>query len=297
MQFRAVINDQNCMREFFTIISTQSRISKEICFNIQSDQILIINCDNKINGLPQIWSDINKESYFQQYVVKGICKQKNNPFILFTISTIKLTTAISLLRASIGISYVKLKLTDNNNCPCLTIDIEIAQTESDDLLVIGHDVPIQVIQKRDWPEFELPKIRKFPFTLKMPCIRLLRMLMDKMKNISPTMTICLQAKGEFSVVIETISATIASHFTNLETQKNDGNPAASDDDDSNNDKDKDDEISCRIDTKQFSNCISSIQLQEAQMYCNVKQGRVMKMFVKVRDGVHLNFLMWSVASS
>lgn len=289
MKFRAVINDQNCMREFFNIISTLSRMSKEICFNIQSEQILIICCDISVNGMPQIWSDINNTSYFQQYQMEGINTDKN-PFILFTMSTTKLTTAIALLRAGIGVSYTKLKLT-NKQFPCLTIDMEIASTETTDTRIITHDVPVKIIPIRDWPEFELPIMRKFQYTLKMPSSRSLRQLVDKMKNIAPTLTIYSHAKGEFSIVIETVSATIASHYTNLDTQKiqqNNGDDPV----DKNSDSD---EISCCIDTKQFANCMSSIQFQDVQMYCNVKQDSKLKMFVKIRDGVHLNYLMWSVA--
>lgn len=81
----------------------------------------------------------------------------------------------------------------------------------------------------------------------MPSLRSLRILCDKMKNMSSTMTICCISSGDLSFIVETDSAVVVSRYFNLMPH--------------NGGKKKLSEESCEIDTKTLSSCFGSIQVR------------------------------------
>lgn len=298
MKFRAVIVDQLCMRELFNIISTLSRMSKEICFNIQSDRIYLIGSESAVNGMPQIWSDIAQRAYFSEYQMEGIDKT-DNLHILFTANTVELVSALTMLRGGAGVTYTKWKLT-KKPFPCLSVDIEVPSAHASETRQISHDIPVKIIATRDWPEYALPKVPNVRFSLQMPSLRSIRGMVDKKKNLSSSLTVYLTAVGELSLVVETVMATISSQYSNLEMVKHDPSAAVVADDieqqssapPTNVNGNGHEEISCRVDAKQLAVCLSSIQLQDMQMWCNVAQDRLFKMFIEVRQNVFINYVLW-----
>lgn len=83
----------------------------------------------------------------------------------------------------------------------------------------------------------------------------MRTLCDKMKNLSPTLTICAASNGDLSFVVETDSAMIVSRYYNLLLEP-DSKIQASD-----HKTNEPIEISCNADSKQLAACLSCIQVQ------------------------------------
>lgn len=95
----------------------------------------------------------------------------------------------------------------------------------------------------------------FQMSIQMPTLRSLRSLLDKMKNLAPSLTICAASNGDLSFVVETESAMVASRYYNLvleTTDVGDGGIRVNDG--------ELEEVSCLLDSKQLAMCVSSIQV-------------------------------------
>lgn len=86
----------------------------------------------------------------------------------------------------------------------------------------------------------------------MPSLKSLRVLCDKMKNLSSTITICSVSTGDLSFIVETDSIIVVSRYFNLKIDQ------ISDCVDIDN---RNLEIGCRIDTKNLAMCFGSLQVK------------------------------------
>lgn len=150
------------------------------------------------------------------------------------------------------------------------ISLHKAPHNSNNYRRLVHDLPVSIIPVREWDEYQQPKIKEYnvrksntsknfffwmsyskQISIQMPSIKSLRVLCDKMKNLSPTITICCLSSGDLSFIVETDSAIVVSRYFNLILDHCAGR---------NEDKSQPLEICCRVDTKQLSMCFGSIQV-------------------------------------
>lgn len=89
--------------------------------------------------------------------------------------------------------------------------------------------------------------------MQMPSLKSLRVLCDKMKNLSGTITICSISTGDLSFIVETDSIIVVSRYFNLKIEE----ITDSVDIGLNN---QNLEIGCQIDTKNLSTCFGSLQV-------------------------------------
>lgn len=87
----------------------------------------------------------------------------------------------------------------------------------------------------------------------MPSLKSLRVLCDKMKNLSSTITVCSVSTGDLSFIVETESIVVVSRYFNLKIDQ------ASNCVDTERDSQNVD-IKCHIDTKNLSTCFGSLQV-------------------------------------
>lgn len=279
MKFRAIISDNTCMKDFANIVTTLSKLSKEVICRIEPEKLSLIGHESLSAGMPQTWSDIARQSMFSEYQMEGV--DDIHPEIYLAINPAKLALALTMLRNN-DINNLKFKLT-NKQFPCLTVDYEMVSIGSAQTRKISHDVPVNLVPTRDWSDSNTPALPDFECKLTMPTLRSMRNLMGKIKNLAPTLTFFCNLEGELSLVVETNQATVSSHYRNLEvvvTRRSETPP---------------DEISCRIDTKQLALCLQSNQFQNTRMLCNVSQDEVLKIFIEIRPNVSLSFCLWAVA--
>lgn len=87
----------------------------------------------------------------------------------------------------------------------------------------------------------------------MPSLKSLRVLCDKMKNLSSTITICSISTGDLSFIVETDSIIVVSRYFNLKIDQISDNVDMAYDN-------QNFKIGCRIDTKNLSMCFGSSQV-------------------------------------
>lgn len=276
MKFRAVIRDQQSCREFHDIITTISKISnnKEAALIIKTNQIQLIVSENSAHSIPSIWAEVDKDSFFPEYIMNGVDDEQNNQIVL-TFNPNKMANALSLLKGVV--KYCKIKLT-NKDFPCLTVQLEVPSTTGRQ---ITHDVPVQVIPTRDWAEFEIPRLPDFKSIISMPTLKSIRSLVEKIKNLASHVTFFCNNAGEIAMVVETDEATVASNYRNLEVHLDDPD-------------DRNVEVSCRVSAKELGIYFTCNQFQDLKMYCCATQDHVLKIVVEVRPFVSLNCILWAV---
>lgn len=276
MKFRAILNDENSMKEFFNIILTMSKITKDIIINILHNKLIIIGVENAARSIPFTWCSIEKSTYFSEYAMVGVTNESNQ--IYLSVNTIKLANALTQLKNTT--IMIKMKLTIKQ-FPCLTIQITIPLINSQQNREIIHDVPVIVIPIRDWDEYKIPQLPKFDNTITLPTLRSVRNIIDRIKMFSPILTIYENVCGELSFVIETDSATVTTIYRKLYVQQN-----TMDTDSEFMDSEKT-EISCKISSKILSTFLSSNQFANVLMHCNIVQDHLINITVNIRDNVSL----------
>lgn len=129
------MRDQQSCREFHDIITTLSKISnnKEAAMIIKTNQIQLIVSENAAHSIPSIWAEVDKDSFFPEYIMNGVDEEPHNQIVL-AFHPIKMANALSLLKGVV--KYCKIKLT-NKDYPCLTIQLEVPSTTGRQ---ITHDV-------------------------------------------------------------------------------------------------------------------------------------------------------------
>lgn len=291
MKFRAIINDPGHMQELHAIITMLSKINKDTVCLIEPNVFSFVVVENYVQGTPWIWSEIGSSTLFSEYVMEGVDSKTNNKIVM-SFNSIKLCNALSML-AKGPARYVKLKLT-NRQFPCLTVELETASSSSDSGLYrkIMHEVPMTLIPTREWSEFDIPSLSQHSRSISLPSVRSLRNLVDKIKNLSPSMTVYYNNVGELSLVVETDLATVSSQYRNLSVTKHPSNDAPTGD----MEVETEDEVSCRINSKQLAMLLASNQLQHANMSCNIHRDVSLRLRLEIQHKVFINCVLFVVAT-
>lgn len=323
MKFRAVCNAPSAQRELHAIIATLARIHKEATLILQPDSLQFIVAENCTQGTPWLWSDVSSAAaLFAEYHLEGVDRLLHNRIVL-QLNAVKLCGALSALnrgassssssgginQSTAPVRYVKLKLT-NRQFPCLSVELEVpssaglahsaAGTSSiaQPYRRVTHDVPVQLVAVRDWHELEVPRNRRAELQLMddrqsfcLPSQRSLRTLVDRIKNLSPSLTVYYNGGGELALVVETDLATVASHYKNLATIGGSSAAAGSATTDSSRG-----DVSCRVSSKQLAMILGSLQLPLAGgMWCRIEQDAVMELRAEIRPQVTVNCMINVVA--
>lgn len=308
MKFRAVLNQPTAMRDLHGIISMLAKINKETTLMLEPTSLTFVVAENLVQGTPWLWSDIQcgGGGFFSEYTMQGVDQLLHNKIVMST-NTIKLASAVAALSKSQA-RYVKLKLT-NRQFPCLTVELEVpsaAGSASVPFRKVTHDVPVTLIAVRDWSEFAVPRSQQPPDdgdagdrSIGMPSMRSLRTLVDRIKNLSPSITVYYNNVGELSLVVETDMATVTSHYRNLPvTVLRNGNgsrqvvaapTATAPGSDGNG------EVSCRVSSRQLSMILGGLQMSQTGMWCSIVRDVLMNLRVEISTVVSVNCMFNVVA--
>lgn len=278
MKFRAVINDNAAMKEFLNIILTLSKLDKSITLNIHPEKLVLFICCADSDSTPVFWCNIKANEYFSEYAMGGVDSDHNEIYLAFNAQY--MVSALNYTRNTLN--HVKIKLTKKQH-PCLTIEVDKPSTTSSDNREIINDVPIIIIPRKDWHNFQLPTDLQYELTATLPKYKSFKSLMEKMKNLSPATQFCLSAKGEASFVVETDRVTVASHYSNLRIAKH--SPDIS----------SDFETSCKIDSKKLFNILSACQFIDVNIFISIIQDHLLKIDFSVRDDCKLNCILPAVS--
>ncbi|XP_036342954.1 checkpoint protein HUS1-like [Rhagoletis pomonella] len=282
MKFRAMMQDPEYMREFLYIIQTLSKLAKTCVMKISMDKVYFVANEESCSTAPLVWVEIDPKLYFSEYTMQGV-DDELDPHIVLNVPTLNLGTALSLLRNNP--CYCKLKLT-NLQFPCLTVDVDATTKSSDKSRRAMHHVPVDVIPRCDWPNYAVPRKPTCKLVLNVPSNRLIRGLIDKIKNLSPTIIFYATTSGEMNLVAETDMATITTRYQNLELRAMNA---------SESDKEKDQiEASCSVDCKKTALFFSALQVPSTELSCGIADDRLIHLEVNIREGIAIHSILPAV---
>jgi HUS1 checkpoint protein len=109
---------------------------------------------------------------------------------------------------------ITLKLTKKNQVAFLTLAIEIQQSHQ--MMSVLQDIPIKLLSSAQLAQFSEPHLPDPEVWIMMPPLKLLRSVIDRMKNVYDYLTIMANMGGELTLKVETDMVSIATFYTGLD---------------------------------------------------------------------------------
>ncbi|KAJ8970390.1 hypothetical protein NQ317_018369 [Molorchus minor] len=210
MKFRAVITEAPAMRDFMNISLSLSKFSKDCVLRITARKLyFIISEEESGPRRPLVWCELPVNFYFKEYNVVGVNEQYNEIYLEF--STVLLARSLSILKQNV--KSFKIKLT-NKESPCLTVEIELMAGEIISRQVV-HDIPVEVISRKHWADYEEPRFDDFHVSIQMPNLKAVRSIVEKMRNIGHSLIVSANKNGRLTLQTKTNIVSLSAHFPDL----------------------------------------------------------------------------------
>ncbi|CAN7983072.1 unnamed protein product [Ixodes hexagonus] len=209
MKFRARIVDIVCVQQFSKIVQTISKLAKIAAVRITLDTVYFIVNEEAVNGGGFLWADVPQETIFQEFNMQGVSEEFNEIYLEVVIEHL-----VRALRSSIAAKSLKIKLTKKQT-PCLSLEIELPSLVSTNRTVV-HDVPVSVIPRRLWGNFAEPEVEVANIITYMPSLKVLKTILEKMKNLNTYVTISISTDREMTMSVQTDMVTVTTHFKGLQ---------------------------------------------------------------------------------
>ncbi|KAJ8962556.1 hypothetical protein NQ318_000949 [Aromia moschata] len=270
MKFRAVITDTPAMRDFMNISLSLSKFSKNCIMRMTTRKVYFIISDEEGGPRrPLVWCELPINFYFKEYNLVGVNEQYNEIYLEF--STVLLARSLSVLKQNV--KSVKIKLT-NKDTPCLTIEIELMAGEILSRQVV-HDIPVEVIAKKHWSDYEEPRFNDFHISIQMPNLKAVRSIVEKMRNMSHNLIVSANKDGRLILQTKTNIVNLSAHFPDLSIQS-----FAVGHIPSVNDCDEDEDrqtVRSMVDIKKFLMFLSGLQISNCRTVCSIVQDKMVKL--------------------
>lgn len=158
-----------------------------------------------------------------------------------------------------------------------------------------HDVPVEVIGRRQWADYEEPSFKDFHVTLQLPTLKSVRNIVERMKNMSHYLIVAANKDGRLTLKIETNLVKLSAHFPNLSVQSIAGMDVRNFEGGKmikgvflegllNNPGEQDDEeegvtefVCCQIDIKKFLMFLTGLQITNHKTICSIVNGKMVKL--------------------
>ncbi|XP_061384691.1 checkpoint protein HUS1 [Danaus plexippus] len=288
MKFRAVMVDPGPMRELTHIVNTISKLSKECVLRLSDEKIFfIVSEDNSGPTPPVLWCEISQSNFFSEYQMIGI-DEDHKDIYLGVVSASFAKSLVTLKTAKM----LKIKLT-KKQCPCLTLDIEMPSSISQQTRQVSHDIPVVVVPRKLWGEFNEPKIPQPDISIELPPLKQLRNTIDRMKSMSSEIIISASAEGRLTLQIKTDTAKVSTRFRGLNVESFEGPIDHSDSEtESQTCEDVSKICSCRIDAKKFSMFLNAEQISHNRTLCHIIHKRLVVLHLHTKENVNFQcFIM------
>ncbi|XP_055531533.1 checkpoint protein HUS1 [Wyeomyia smithii] len=279
MKFRAIVTDNVHIRELLNIVTTLSRINRNIIINVQPSKV-VLQIEADVETGQCLWCEIDaadRGAFFSEYVMDGIDEQHNQFYL-----TVVAANLVRALSWNHSIDYLKLKL-EKTELVYLAVEMTGVSHNEEDFMCpkVNHQIPVTVVPRSEWNHFNLPQTVQYDLTTTLPSIKSLRALMEKKKNLSPAVTVYATATGELSLVVETDIVTVGSHYKGLESSWCAGRPPAANGEDA----------ACRVDSKKLSTILESINCCNLRMVANIKHEHLFNIRFEIKDNVFISFIL------
>ncbi|XP_017873578.1 PREDICTED: checkpoint protein HUS1 [Drosophila arizonae] len=288
MKFRAKMLDVLYMREFQAIAATLAKLAKDCVMIVAQERMhFIVNEEHCSTSSPLVWVSIASKDYFPEYQMTPARPEQE--FIVLVMSAMHLSRSLAVLRSGSSSSVHSCKLNLKQiQFPCISVIASVVSPNSSEPREVVHDVPVTVIPASDWPSFMLPKVPNTQIVLGVPSLRLLRSLIDKLKNISPSLIFHGSTAGELNLVAESEMATITTRFSRLLLHKPDQGQSGAGAETS------EPEISCSVDTRKASAFFNALQLPNEEIMIGIDSERCICLQLDIRSNVVLHSILPAV---
>nr|CAG4637577.1 EOG090X0TJE [Ceriodaphnia reticulata]SVE73374.1 EOG090X0TJE [Ceriodaphnia reticulata] len=253
--------DGNCIKQFMGILGCMTKLGKSCILRITTTHLyFIVRESQTISSSPLIWCTLEEGHFFMEFAMEGLSASDNEIYLEFVAENVART--LSALKVSTSAKSVKIKLTKKLSSPCLTFEIDLPSGSNHNRLVV-HDIPVNVVPRRLWNDYAEPDALDPDISVYFPQLRLMKSIVERMKNLANMATLHITAEGLLTLTVETDAVSVTSHFDDLHVEKQ-----------------KEEEASVTIELKRLSNFLANEQLNPQKVVCDVVQSKMM----------HLNFL-------
>ncbi|KYB26297.1 Checkpoint protein HUS1-like Protein [Tribolium castaneum] len=284
MKFRGLITDTSVMKDFMNIATGLSRFSKECVMRITERKVYFIISDED-NGprRPLAWCELPVSFYFREYNLVGVTEEHNEIYLEF--STALLARSLSILKQNV--KSLKIKLT-NKDSPCLTLEMEMASEATQSRQCV-HDIPVEVISRKHWNDYEEPRFNDFHVSIEMPNLKTIKTIVERMRNMSHSLTVAATKDGRLTFQIKTNIVTLSSHFPGLGVESFAiGQLELTSSDSQEEDQQK---VSSIVDIKKFLMFLSGMQLNSCRTVCSIVHGKMVKLFMEQPGALSLQIFL------
>jgi len=276
MRFRAKISEGVHIRRFDTIVSAIAKIAKTCVMRLTPDKIYLVMSEmGSIVGGPAVWGEMDQESLFNEYNMEGVSPEHNQIFVEFSPDTLhkNLTTL-----KSPSATALKMKLTKKGGAPNLTFEVTLSSNISNRQIV--HDIPVQVIPRRRWSDYETPVLPPINISLALPDVKRLRLVLDKYRTLGSVVTVTAEKEGILSLKVESDDVTVTGHIKDLcaplfkDNSRNPWRP----------DKDSEmDTASVRVDIKRLFTFLSAEAIMPERVLLNLADDAVLHLLLITQE--------------
>jgi len=202
------------MKNFAFICSTVAKLSKCCVLKVNSTKVTFLVVDDNVTHKQiTVWCEIPVMNVFSEYNAEG---QGPTNEIYMELPSDMLSSSISLLKQNnSNARSVKIKLTDKHS-PCLTVEMDLSNDLGSGRQCI-HDIPTKLIPRASWPDYAVPSDMNFQVAIDLPNLKKMRTVIDRMKKLSPCVTMSANREGMMAVVAEVPIVTVRTIFKNLNT--------------------------------------------------------------------------------
>ncbi|PRP88712.1 checkpoint clamp complex protein [Planoprotostelium fungivorum] len=264
MRFKArVLPDKATL--FQRVVSTVLQISKECVIHLTQTKMQFILAAEITEGGMQVWSGIASNCLFEDYAIESL----NNNEIAFEISLDHLQRA---LKSGQDASEMLFKLVKKNGVPYLSFVIE---KQGQQTMSIVQDVPISMLTQVQFSSYIEPHLPDPDVQIMMPPLKILRNVIDKMKNVGEYLSIWANMAGEIRFKVESDMVTIQTSYRNLDHPQIEGkspprvNPEL--------------EAEGKVRVKQFSKFLYSYQVLPNNVVCCIVEGKAVVIHILLDD--------------
>lgn len=273
MKFGAVITDSIAMKDFQNISTSLSKFAKECVMKITQRKLyFIISEEDSGPRKPLVWCELPVTFYFSDYTIVGVSETHNEIFL--ELSTVLLSRSLSVIKQNSD--CLKLKLT-NKESPCLTLEMDLKSGELSTRKVV-HDIPVEVISRKHWSDYEEPRFTNFHVSIEMPSLKSIKHIVEHLKNWSPSLTVAANKNGRLTLKIQTNLLKVSSHFPDLNVESFAVGQIGNSDLDAS--ELNEDQVSSTIDIKKFLMFLNGMQLNNCRTMCSIVHERMVKLFME-----------------
>ncbi|CAH0598259.1 unnamed protein product [Chrysodeixis includens] len=283
MKFRAVMIDAGPMREFSNVVTIISKLSKECVLRLTDDKLyFIVSEENSGPTPPILWCEIPQAMFCSEYQMLGLDEEHKDIYLSF--SSGNLARSLVILKTA---KSLKMKLT-KKQCPCLTLEIEMPSTTSQQTRQVTHDIPVTVIPRKLWTDFHEPRIPDPDISIELPPLKQLRTTIDRMRTMTSEVVIRASAEGRLTLQIRTDMAKVSTRFKGLRVEAF-GGPI--DHSDSETETQMNEDMSrvcyCRVDAKKLSMFLSAEQISTNRTVCSIVHRKLVILCLTTDESVKL----------